>query len=190
MPAKGQFREVVTEQSGRSRARRAYAWQPCEVCGGEAEGRHHRDSDRLNNAPDNIAFLCRQHHKDAHQLTDRKVGGGPRPHLARTAHEDALPRMKRAAEMQAAGIRVRDIATALGVHRNTIWEWLREYSAEIGGSHTGETKFRVKLTQTEVIEIRRLRAAGASTTDLARQFVVSRQLISAICLRRVWQEVP
>lgn len=54
--------DAVEPNSGRMRARRQYVdVPPCEVCGANAE-RHHRDGDTLNNAPENIAFLCRLHH--------------------------------------------------------------------------------------------------------------------------------
>lgn len=36
----------------------------CEVCGAKAE-RHHKDDNQLNNARENIAFLCRKHHFEA-----------------------------------------------------------------------------------------------------------------------------
>lgn len=62
---------------GRHRAIRRYPAQPCEVCG-EAPipgtrniHRHHKDCNSMNNAPTNIAFLCRAHHAEAHRAIRR-----------------------------------------------------------------------------------------------------------------------
>lgn len=52
----------ATHQAGRKRARALYPdAKPCEVCGKPGE-RHHRDGNPLNNAPENIGWLCRTHH--------------------------------------------------------------------------------------------------------------------------------
>lgn len=59
--------DAVSEQGGRQRARRMYpGLRDCEIrgCGGKAE-RHHKDGNTRNNAPQNIAFLCNKHHKEA-----------------------------------------------------------------------------------------------------------------------------
>ena len=54
------------DTAGRARALKLYPdTQPCEACGKTGRGRgvidrHHRDSDRMNNSPENIAFLCRK----------------------------------------------------------------------------------------------------------------------------------
>lgn len=54
----------ATANTGRDRARHLYAVrQPCQVCGSSAE-RHHIDGNPLNNAPENIAWLCRRHHQE------------------------------------------------------------------------------------------------------------------------------
>jgi len=41
----------------------------CERCGVPAQVRHHRDEHPTNNAPDNVAFLCRACHARHHLLT-------------------------------------------------------------------------------------------------------------------------
>lgn len=59
--------DEVSIQGGRLRARRMYPGQHvCERdgCTRKAE-RHHKDGDTKNNAPENIAFLCNKHHKEA-----------------------------------------------------------------------------------------------------------------------------
>jgi hypothetical protein len=52
----------IQPQAGRLRAQRWYPMQACECCGAEGKDRHHRDGNPLNNAPENIAFLCRRCH--------------------------------------------------------------------------------------------------------------------------------
>ncbi len=61
---------VLSVKTGRSRAIRMYPKiGPCEVCGSPKSERHHRDENTLNNAPDNIAILCRRCHTLAHGKT-------------------------------------------------------------------------------------------------------------------------
>lgn len=42
--------------------------------GGHSVHRHHKDGNTLNNSPENIAFLCAKHHKEAHKNKD--ITGG------------------------------------------------------------------------------------------------------------------
>lgn len=54
----------IKQQSGSCNARRWFKIRPCEVCG-KINGRidrHHKDGNEINNAPENIQFLCRKHH--------------------------------------------------------------------------------------------------------------------------------
>jgi hypothetical protein len=46
----------------RMRAQRAYPLTDCDECGDPATDRHHIDGDTGNNAPENIARLCRRCH--------------------------------------------------------------------------------------------------------------------------------
>ena len=52
----------ATEKAGRSRALRMYAARPCASCAVDRAERHHLDGNTLNNAPENIVFLCRKCH--------------------------------------------------------------------------------------------------------------------------------
>lgn len=55
--------DAVSEKAGRKRALRAYPTiGPCEACGATKTERHHKDGNTANNAPDNIAALCRRCH--------------------------------------------------------------------------------------------------------------------------------
>jgi hypothetical protein len=54
--------DQASVKSGRARAKRRYPLGPCEQCGQPATERHHRDENTLNNAPENIAILCRRCH--------------------------------------------------------------------------------------------------------------------------------
>ncbi len=52
---------------GHAEARRLYPLDQCEWDGCDAQARdhHHRDGDATNNAPENIARLCRRHHMES-----------------------------------------------------------------------------------------------------------------------------
>jgi hypothetical protein len=56
------------DASGRRRAQALFdlAGVSCERCGVPAEVRHHRDERPENNAPENVAFLCRSCHMKHH----------------------------------------------------------------------------------------------------------------------------
>lgn len=134
-PCAGMARRTIAtaDTIGRRIAMETYPdEQPCEVCGKTGKGRgvidrHHRNSDRSDNSPANIAFLCRKHHHAAHRLTDGKVGGGPRPRIAALMHDRALERARAAAAMRAEGKSNAQIAWALGVHPLSVDRWQRKY---------------------------------------------------------------
>ena len=89
--------------------------------------RHHIDSDRMNNAASNIAFLCVKHHKDAHKDGDGAVGGGARPRITALLRDRARLNATAAANMRALGIATTDIAQSFGVTRETVDRWFRKY---------------------------------------------------------------
>ena len=55
---------MVSKTTGWSRAQRLYPnLATCQECGGRpAVERHHRDGNPLNNAPENLALVCRRCH--------------------------------------------------------------------------------------------------------------------------------
>ena len=89
--------------------------------------RHHRDSDRMNNVHENIAFLCVKHHKEAHQESDGMVGGGPRPRVTRMMHDRAVEMSREARSLRADGLTVDEVAVRLRVHRASVLRWFRKY---------------------------------------------------------------
>lgn len=48
---------------------------------------------------------------------------------------------------------------------------------------------KTKLTEADVIEIRRLRLNGMMVKDIAGQYAMKKRAISAICCRRTWQHI-
>ncbi len=90
--------------------------------------RHHRDSDRMNNDRSNIAFLCVQHHKDAHAASDGMVGGGARPRIYAMQRAQANDRASAAAGLRAEGVSTVEIARLMGVDRGTVSRWFRKYA--------------------------------------------------------------
>jgi hypothetical protein len=60
-------------QRGRGRAASMYAEKRCcEKCGATDSERHHVDGNTLNNTSENIAFLCRPHHRQIHPGNGRQ----------------------------------------------------------------------------------------------------------------------
>lgn len=60
--------EALTPEQGHAKARKLYKVKsPCEVCGtSENIHRHHVDRNPMNNARENIQFLCATHHIELH----------------------------------------------------------------------------------------------------------------------------
>lgn len=61
--------DVARDETKRARAQRAYSLAACESCGKKATDRHHIDGDPGNNAPENVARLCRR----CHMMTDGRL---------------------------------------------------------------------------------------------------------------------
>lgn len=93
--------------------------------------RHHIDSDRMNNAEANIAFLCVKHHKDAHRATDGAVGGGARPRITALLAGQARSKAAHAAELRRLGRSAAEIAADMGVDRGTVSRWFRKYPVTV-----------------------------------------------------------
>lgn len=105
--------------------------RPCEVCGiGYFEGyiaRHHVNSDRSDNRPENIQWLCRKHHVAAHRKSDQHVGGGPRPRIAAMERDAAIARASVARELLAQGMNHGEIGRQMGFARESVSRWFRKY---------------------------------------------------------------
>lgn len=65
----------VSAVVGRKRALRLYPnIGPCTECGADKTERHHKDENPANNAPENIAVLCRKCHLREHARLRRLKG--------------------------------------------------------------------------------------------------------------------
>lgn len=58
---------------------------------------------------------------------------------------------------------------------------------EKGRASSGEARYNAKLTESDVAEIRRLRAEGSRLRPLAERFGVTVQVVSSIALGRKWR---
>ena len=139
-------RPFIAQKRGRAIAERLYPVSPCEVCGAierpELRGparviqRHHRDGDQMNNAPSNIAFLCKPCHDETHRVMRANgIGrpvGGPRPRIAALLHDRAVALAGQARTMHRAGATYADIGAVLGVHPSSVDRWFRKYPEEGG----------------------------------------------------------
>jgi len=68
------------------------------------------------------------------------------------------------------------------VHAMKTVPWIRN-------SPKGEASPLAKIKEADVIEIRRLRAAGMRATEIAELYPINNRMVSAICLRRAWKHV-
>jgi hypothetical protein len=53
----------------------------------------------------------------------------------------------------------------------------------------GSAHKRAKLTEIQVVEIRKLAASGVAILDIARKFQMGRQMISLIIARKYWTHI-
>lgn len=85
----------------------------------------------------------------------------------------------------------------LGTHRDNTRDMLSRkrdratIRPETYDLHRGERSGQAKLTDAQVLEIRRLHAAGThKNAELGRLFGVSKVLIGYIVKRRIWRHIP
>jgi hypothetical protein len=128
------FRGKDVDDYGRYLARMLYPERrSCEVCGVDYfegyVGRHHVNSDRLDNRPENIRYLCRLHHNAAHRISDGMLGGGPRPRVAARQRQAAIERAQMARELLADGLTHADVGRRMGFDPASVYRWLRKYPA-------------------------------------------------------------
>ena len=81
----------------------------------------------MNNVRENIAFLCRLHHKAAHRALDGRIGGGPRPRIAAMFRAQAMNKAAIAWQMRDAGQTPKSIAAHFGVDLFSVYRWFRKY---------------------------------------------------------------
>ena len=76
--------------------------------------------------------------------------------------------------------------------RNLAWGTFQDNSADMirhGRSLVGTKNHKAKLTDAEVLEIRRRRSNGETIVSLEAAFGVTNTNISFICLRRTWRHI-
>jgi hypothetical protein len=100
--------------------------------------------------------------------------------------------------MRSGGRRLKEIASAFGVTKQTIsrvcrGEMWRHVEVKVSNSRPsfslGEGHPRSRLTESDVIDIRTLRSFGARGTDLCAQFNVSWGAIQKVLNRTTWRHV-
>jgi hypothetical protein len=85
------------------------------------------------------------------------------------------------------GVNDRDVASNLawGTHQENMKDCILH-----GTMPKGETHWKAKLNETQVLEIRALFASGNwSMLELAGKYAVSRMAINHICLRKTWKHI-
>lgn len=77
------WKETVTEDQSRWRARHLLSPGPCARCEKPGTDVHHKDENPHNNTLDNLVRLCAKHHRQEHAKLDReKQGEAPPVHMS------------------------------------------------------------------------------------------------------------
>ena len=93
-------------------------------------------------------------------------------------------------EMRAAGAAQRDIADLFGISRVSISLITRGITHPLAGGPIVAAEVHVKLDESQVREIRRLRVTGMTHLSIASLFGVSEDTVLGICSRRFRRSVP
>jgi hypothetical protein len=129
--------DAAKEKTGRTRAQMLYtAIGPCERCGAGNAERHHRDGNTLNNAPTNIAILCRRCHmeEDGRLARIKEVRACVRAIPGPRYLSDE--QIREMVALRAAGLSQARIATHFGIGQSAVSRILsgrrRQYAAALG----------------------------------------------------------
>ena len=74
----------ASASAGRKRAGHRFSLGPCQSCGQPATDRHHIDGNTFNNAPENVAKLCRR----CHMIADGRAESFPQRARDRRIYPD------------------------------------------------------------------------------------------------------
>lgn len=78
----------------------------------------------------------------------------------------------------------------LGNHKINADDMVAKGRYAVGPRLHGEENPKHRLTEAQILEIRRLRRLGLTYERLAEQFPASLQTMRSICLRKTWAHVP
>jgi len=77
-----------------------------------------------------------------------------------------------------------------GTHKENIWDMINKGRRPDGIQPKGEKNAWSKLTESQVLEIRRLRATGVKVSELHKQYpIVSRRTLDHIIARKKWKHI-
>ena len=66
---------------------------------------------------------------------------------------------------------------------------MKDVTARRRWRRTGAENGRAKLTETQVLEIRGLRAGGETLVSIGSKFGISFSTVNNICLRKLWKHI-
>lgn len=109
--------------------------------------------------------------KEIHVLV-MLVFAGPRPEGLEVRHLDGVKTNNRLENL------------AYGTKSENMEDAIRH-----GSKIVGETHYLAKLTNAQVLEIRRLRHDGTTPSDIATLFGVTSHYVTKICSRQIWKRI-
>lgn len=77
----------------------------------------------------------------------------------------------------------------LGTHTENMSDMVAKGRADISGKAKGEKCGRSKLTETQVLEIRKLYSTGVEQSEICRQFSIAQASVSLIVNRINWKHI-
>ncbi len=143
----------------------------------------HACDNRICVRPEHLFVGTQQDNMDDMRSKDRKPIGSRSPLALLTEAEVLEMRVRRSS-----GESLAALSSYYGVAEGTVWDIV------IGGrwAHVGgplDVRRKVKLTEADVIDIRSLRAFGATAADLARAWGIAHGAVNKIVSRQRWAHV-
>ena len=177
----------LRDDDGRQVSRGVHRWVLLGFRGECPEGCEgsHLDGDKTNNHIDNLVW------EDRKSNNLRKLEHGT--YATNSKLNDDL--LREIYELRMFGYTCVEIAEKYDIDVNAIYKatgsknW-KHLNKPDHIKHRGSTHYNTKLSDSDVLDIRRLRRSGLSYIDLGKRYSMSPGTICNICLGRSWKHLP
>lgn len=157
---------------------------------------NHKDGNKLNNAISNLELVTRLENI-SHSIQTGLRGPQPYGEMVKTsrlteAQVVEIRALLAAGELQQVIADRYNVTQSLVsmINRGKIWRHMGDPTAHLpSGPLRGEQSKSARLTERDVIEIRRMLAEGVFQKEIASRFAVSQSTISLIRMGKVWAHV-
>ena len=157
---------------------------------------NHIDGNKENNAYSNLEWVTRsENEKHAHRLGLKEppcVAGEMNSH-AKLTNSDII----KIINLVNTNLTIKEISKALNVSASTVysiinnktWKNIPRVSMKVNKQPKGVNRPQSKLSDKDIVEIRKLKIIGLSNVKIASSFNVSKTTIRDIIVRKTWRHI-